>query len=144
MKKKLFFLLSTVLFMSCSWLETPPAEPEILGTACLKYNFEKKNYYVEIDTTTYVVTSVYAGYYPLHIGGPIRINQFANVEVTCFKLSSSSAVECMLGICSKEEIQKTLQENYTIILIFTFAFVVFVASMIYSATRSSPKQKEKL
>jgi hypothetical protein len=57
MKKLVFALIAalSVALTSCSWFDSEPIEPKIIGTGNLQYEAKSGTWFVVVDSTQYTV-----------------------------------------------------------------------------------------
>ena len=138
----LMFALSVSL-TSCSWFDSAPVEPKILG---ITHVIEDRGLiYVEIDSLRYPVTEVYTGKTHPRIGGFETVEPVDGMLVTVADFSGKGSYKgmCfMLGAWNEVQIEQAFQRNYTFGVVFgTLALLCFGIWFVVMAIEDNKRSK---
>ncbi len=117
MKKLVFMLMAalSVALTSCSWLDSKPIEPDIIGTGNVQYDAVEGIWFTEIDSIRYIVTRVTIPNTNQRLAGPIQ--EIAPVEgmyVTLFTSPRMKGTQAVAGRQSMWQIEDIYYVNYSI------------------------------
>lgn len=121
-----FCILAT--FASCSWFDSKPIMPKIIGNAYLLYDSTKKEYYADIDSVQYRVNCIAISNYNHFF--PQMIKPIDGMKVTIFE-TSESELRAAVGEKTVAEIEELYRANYTpLVFIFGSVFVLATIALI--------------
>ena len=115
--KKLFFMLIIMLSMiltSCSWFDSNPIEPNIIGSGNLQYEMKSGTWFVVVDSTQYTVATVtILDNNPHSYGKTQDVEPVEGMLVTVFTSPRMTGVQAVAGNQSVEQIEELYHRNST-------------------------------
>ena len=115
--KKLFFMLIIMLSMiltSCSWFDSNPIEPNIIGSGNLQYEMKSGTWFVVVDSTQYTVATVtILDNNPHSYGKTQDVEPVDGMLVTVFTSPRMTGVQAVAGNQSVEQIEELYHRNST-------------------------------
>ncbi len=114
MKKLVFVLMAalSVALTGCSWFDSKPIEPHILGTANLQYETKSGTWYVVIDSAQYTVANVtIREQNPRSIGKTQDIAPVDGMLVTVFTSPKMTGIKAVVGEQSVDDIEELYRTN---------------------------------
>ena len=139
MKKFLLILLciaAMFLFIGCSWLDSEPVGPKILGVTHIVD--DNGSIYAEIDSVRYPVDYVFIGETHPRFGGDITVKPVNGMQVTVVEMTGNNSahqgIQFMLGEWHEAQIEDAFRQNYTfgfVALGIILLLVVGVMIMLY-------------
>ena len=115
--KKLFFMLSIMFSMiltSCSWFDSDPIEPNIIGSGNLQYETKSGTWFVVVDSTQYTVATVTILDNNPHSYGKIQdVEPVEGMLVTVFTSPRMTGVQAVAGNQSVKQIEELYHRNST-------------------------------
>jgi hypothetical protein len=137
MKKiKLLALCVLATFASCSWFDSKPIMPKIVGAAYLQYDSEKKAYYADIDSVKHYVENIAVSNYDHFF--PQMIKPVDGMKVTIFTNHKAEKL-CAAGEISEQEIEELYRINYAPLVLPLCCFMVLIIVIILITNK---KQKD--
>lgn len=129
---KLLAICILATFASCSWFDSKPIQPKIVGTTYLHYNAYADGYYATIDSVEYRVIYIF----------PKMIDPIDGMKVTVFETRDSELHTCA-GEKSEEEIEELyICNNIFIILVCLGGFIVILGMILIVIIVLAKKQKD--
>jgi hypothetical protein len=132
--KKIIFLLIAILSITltgCKWFDSPPIEPDIIGTAPVQYDAEHGIWYVTIDTVRYTITKVTINAPNIH-PAPLDIDPVEGMIVTIFTSPRKNGIQAVDGTKTVENIEKMYYENHTAITIILIGLALCIICIVYA------------
>lgn len=129
----MLIVLLNLALTSCSWFDSKPIEPKILGVSHLQYDAKSGLWIAEIDSTQYTVSEVTIpdnssrSYHKIQYLTPS-----GDMEVTVFVSPHMRGVQAVLGKQSAEQIEEMYRENHTFGVIVLGFIALFVVSIGFS------------
>ena len=135
MKKFVLFLLIATLgvaLTSCSWFDSAPVNPKIIGIGNLEYDSKSGLLFAVIDSTQYTVAKVTI---PDHNVRSFSVTQdiqpVDGMQVTVFTYSLESGIQAVAGNQSVEEIEELYHRNYTFGVAFLILILIWICMLVY-------------
>lgn len=148
MRKVLTTLLcasAVLLFSGCSWFDSAPVGPQILGVTHIVQ--ERGLTYVEIDSMRYPVTEVFTGETHPRVGGDVAVEPVAGMQVTVVEMTGSNnnyqGIMFMLGEWNEAQIEAAFHRNYTFMVLALGGIFFCVLGMIIACFVEDERQKRK-
>ena len=137
MKKiKLLALCVLATFASCSWFDSKPIMPKIVGAAYLQYDSEEKAYYADIDSVKHYVENIAVSNYDHFF--PQMIKPVDGMKVTIFT-NRKSEFCVVAGEKNEQEIEELYRINYAPLALPLCCFIVLLIVVILVINK---KQKD--
>ena len=127
--KKLFFMLIfmfSMILTSCSWFDSYPIEPKIIGSGNLQYEMKSGTWFVVVDSTQYTVA---------------QTQSFEPVEkmlVTIFTSPRKTGVQAVIGHQSVEQIEDLYHRNYTVVIVLAVILLGLILVSTHENTKRIP------
>lgn len=142
MKNKILLLLTslvTLLMSGCSWFDSDPIEPEIIGIGHVKLNPQNNLYVVELDSISYIVDKVVElDRSPRSVSKTQELPPVDGMEVTVFK-DKNDHVIYVYGRRNEAQIEELYHTNSTLVFVFAFVVLIFFVLCFAQAVRSDIK-----
>ena len=114
MKKSVFMLIAILCMTltSCSWFESEPTNPKVIGIGNLQYDAVHNFYYAEFDSVRYSIVSVtipskkVQTYYTLRDMPPV-----IGSKVTVFTSNLRMGTQAVIGELSAEQIENLFKKT---------------------------------
>ena len=116
MKKLIFVLIAalSVALTGCSWFDSPPIEPNIIGSGNLQYEVKSGTWFVVVDSTQYTVANVtILDHNPRSYGKTQNVEPVEGMLVTIFTSPHKTGVQAVTGKQSAEQIEELYHTNET-------------------------------
>ena len=129
MKKLIFMLIAmlSVALASCSWFDSDPIKPNIIGTGNLQYEAKSGTWFVVIDSTQYTVANVtLPERNPRSVGEPQSVEPVEGMLVTVFTSPRMTGVQAVTGKQSAEQLEELYRTNSTFVLVIFGVFLLCV------------------
>lgn len=130
--KKIVFVLVAVLSLtltSCSWFDSEPIEPNILGVSHLQYDAKSGLWFVTIDSTQYTIARITIPDHNPHSYGTTQdIEPVEGMIVTVFTSPHKTGIQAVMGEQSVEQIEELYHTNIT--AVFVFCGLMFLSALI--------------
>ena len=140
----LLLLLAALLLVGCSWFESAPVKPKILGVEHIVQ--ERGLIYVQIDSVRYSVTSVWSGEKSKY-EGQIYIKPVDGMLITIAELTGDDrglqGLHYFLGEWNEEEIEAYFHRDYTFMVCALTAILLCVLGMGFFGYLVDKKRVEK-
>lgn len=140
--KKLIFMLIAVLGMTlvgCSWFDSDPIEPNIIGTGNLQYEAKSSTWFVVIDSTQYTVARItIPESNPRSAGKTQSIKPVEGMLVTVFTSTHLEGVQAVTGEQSVEQIEELYRTNSTLVLVLFGVFLLCVMGVVSRKNEEVP------
>ena len=147
MKKFVLFLLIATLGVAltgCSWFDSTPVNPKIIGVGNLEYDSKSGLWFAVIDSTQYTVAKVTI---PDHNVRSFSVTQdiqpVDGMQVTVFTYSLESGIQAVAGNQSVEEIEELYHRNYTFGVAFLILVLIWIGMLVYDDFIRKPKPDEQ-
>lgn len=141
----LICLFLALLLCGCSWFESAPLGPKILGVTNIAE--DRGLMYAEIDSMRYPVTQVFTGETHPRVGGNIVTAPVAGMQVTVAEMTGSNndhqGIMFMLGEWNESQIEEAFHRNYTFMVIALSAIMLCVLGMIIACFVEDERQRRK-
>lgn len=134
-KVKLLFLIMVVMttFASCSWFDSDPIEPKIIGTDYLHCDDGNGICYVTIDSINYPVSSVVIpDENPRTVLDSRQLNTVGEMQVTIFKCKKFDGIQAVAGKQSEADIEDLYYENSTLFFVLMGILFICIAVLIFT------------
>ncbi|MBR1825936.1 MAG: hypothetical protein IJ770_05050 [Alphaproteobacteria bacterium] len=148
MKKVLIILLcilAALLFVGCSWFDSTPVEPEILGVEHIVQ--DRGLMYVEIDSTRYPVKRIFTGETHPRVGSDVKIPPVDGMLVTVVNMTGKNSdyqgIQFMLGEWNEAQIEQAFRRNYTLAVVALGVILLCVIGLIVSSFIADEQQRKK-
>jgi len=144
MKKLVFMLIATlsVALTSCSWFDSEPIEPKILGTGCLQYEAKSGTWFVIVDSTQFTVADVSVpGRNPRALSKPQSVEPAEGMLVTVFTSPRMKGVQAVTGELSADEIEKLYLSNSTTGFVLFALMLLCVIGVVARQNEEIPEAK---
>ena len=132
MKKFVLFLLIATLgvaLTSCSWFDSAPVNPKIIGVGNLEFSEDANSNFVVIDSVYYMIDNLkYPRDVKIGYTGSREGPSVVGKQVTVFTFSRKPGVQALIGNLSVEQIENLYRENRTIPMI---ALILMLSFLIY-------------
>lgn len=130
MKKKILLLLlaclTLILASGCSWFDSAPVEPEIIGVGHVKFNSQNNLYVVELDSVSYIVDKVIEkDRSPRSASVTQELSPVDGMEVTVFRNKHGNVI-CVYGRKNEAQIEELYHANFTWIAVFVAIIGLFL------------------
>ncbi len=137
--KKILLILPCIavmfLFVGCSWLDSEPVEPMILGITHIVN--DRGSTYAEINSVRYPVEYVFIGETHPRFGDDLTVNPADGMQVTVVEMTGNNrahqGIQFMLGEWDEEQIEQAFSQNYTFgftALGFTLFLIIGIMTML--------------
>ena len=116
MRKLVFALIAalSVALTSCSWFDSEPIEPKIIGTGNLQYEAKSGTWFVLVDSTQYTVATVtILDNNPHSYGKTQNVEPVEGMLVPVFPSPRKTGVQAVTGKQSVEQIEELYHTNST-------------------------------
>ena len=124
--KKLSFMLSIMFSMiltSCSWFDSDPIEPNIIGSGNLQYEMKSGTWFVVVDSTQYTVATVtILDNNPHSYGKTQNVEPVEGMLVTVFTSPRMNGIQAVTGRQSIKQIEELYHTDETVV-VFVFGNV---------------------
>ena len=126
MKKLVFVLIATlsVALTSCSWFDSDPIEPKIIGTTFLQE--EKGLIFAEFDSVRYAPTIIYIGKKVGRDGIESKVKPIAGMQVTAFTSNIHQDPVFFAGQLTVEQIEKYYHRNFTALIVLSIIAIALL------------------
>lgn len=144
MKKLVFMLIAmlSVTLTSCSWFDSAPIEPKILGVSNLHYDAQSGTYSVMIDSNQYTISQVTIPENDPHSMGVTQdIAPIEGMQVTVFTSPRMHGIQAVSGKQSVTDIENLYHTNSTGVMIYVVLFIVCIIGIGYKEYRKVPVVK---
>lgn len=143
---KRLFLVLIALFCAalagCSWFDSDPIEPKIIGTGNLQYDADNNLWSVVIDSTQYTITKVtIRDHNPRSMGTTQSVSPVEGMLVTAFTSPKMDGVQAVTGTQSVEDIEELYRTNDTSALILFGLLLLCVIGVASRQTEKIPEVK---
>ncbi len=99
---------------SCSWFDSEPIEPNIIGSGNVQYEAKSGTWFVVIDSIQYTVANVtISDHNPRTIGKTQNVEPVEGMLVTVFTSPHKTGVQAVTGKQSTEQIEELYYTNST-------------------------------
>ena len=124
----LFCCLTTFALSGCSWFDSSPVEPDIIGVGHVKFNPRTNLYTVDLDSVIYITDKVVEyDRNPRSASKTQNLPPVDGMEVTILK-DKDGRVICVYGRKDEAQIEELYHENHT--FVFVFCLLIFAAIVI--------------
>lgn len=131
----------TLSFWSCSWFDSPPVEPEIIGVGYLKD--ENSQLSIQIDSVLYVPQIIYTGEIYPRIGGYVTVQPKDGMLVTCYKAKDAEGVQFILGRNNAKQIEDVFHTNDSYIIFVLMVLAGFILCFLTLIRKENKNKKYK-
>ena len=122
-----------VLFSSCSWFDSKPINPKIIGVSYLQYDAKSGNHYCVVDSTRYIVSEVtIPDKSSRSSSAPQQMAAVEGMKITIFTTQYRSGVQAVAGEQTEAQIEEIYKENYTFNIVFWGLISIWVIVLILS------------
>lgn len=144
MKKLLFmFIALSVMLPSCSWFDSEPINPKIIGTGNIQYNTKSELWYVVVDSSQFTVTRVTIRDNNPHTYGTTKdVSPVEGMLVTIFTSERMLGLQAVTGRQSVEQIEELYYTNDTGVVII-LGFLLLCIVMCLTGVSISRKERER-
>ncbi len=144
MKKLLFmFIALSVMLPSCSWFDSEPINPKIIGTGNIQYNTKSELWYVVVDSSQFTVTQVTIRDNNPHTHSTTQeVSPVEGMLVTIFTSERMLGLQAVTGRQSVEQIEELYYTNDTGVVII-LGFVLLCIVMCLTGVSISRKERER-
>lgn len=141
MKTKLFLVsmlcLIALCLGGCSWFDSAPVEPRIIGSGHMKY--DRGIYYVEIDSVRYAPVRILTGEKEGRTGSLIEVPPTDGMQITCFRLKDAPEIQAIIGLKNPGQIEALFHKNYMgSVIIGSIAIICFIGVITHES--QTPKK----
>lgn len=144
MKKLLFmFIALSVMLPSCSWFDSEPINPKIIGTGNIQYNTKSELWYVVVDSSQFTVTQVtIRDNNPHAYGTTQKVSPVEGMLVTIFTSERMLGLQAVTGRQSVEQIEELYYTNDTGVVIL-LGFLLLCIVICLTGVSISRKERER-
>jgi len=126
--KKIILLMTvgilTFLVTGCSWFDSNPVEPEIIGTGYIK--LDRSGNFVEIDSVRYYPQKILTGEHHPRTLGEATMQPVDGMLVTVYKCRNGNNLNFIAGNKDEEAIEALYHRNYTVMFYAMLLFVLCI------------------
>jgi len=138
MKKLVFALIAalSVALTSCSWFDSYPIKPKIIGTTFLQE--EKGLVFAEFDSVRYAPTIVYTSEKVSRDDMDGKVKPIVGMQVTVFTSDIHQEPVFFAGQVTVEQIEKYYHKNFSYVIglvIFIILFCICVIGICHPAKK---------
>jgi hypothetical protein len=136
--KRLIILVAVLatFFSGCSWFDSKPVEPHIIGVSYLQYDAKSGLHYCVVDSMQYTVSQVTIPDEKMRSHS--RSQEMAAVEgmkVTIFTTPQHTGVQAVAGEQTEAQIEEMYRENHTFEIVFWGLIIIWVILLIVRQTQ---------
>ena len=121
--------LLALCMASCSWFDSEPIEPDIIGVGHIKFNSQSNLYVVELDTVSYIVDKVVERDRNIRsVDKTQNLPPVDGMEVTVFR-DKNGHIVCVYGRKDEAQIEELYHTNSTaffVIVVFAFVGMIII------------------
>ena len=133
----------SVALTGCSWFDSKPIEPKIIGTGNLQYEVKSGTWFVVVDSTQYTVTDVTVrnpDKYAFIITQNVK--PVEGMSVTVFTSPRMKGVQAVTGKQSIEQIEELYHSSASAMGIILVFCIVFGLVLLCLKAIATPRTKE--
>ena len=141
MKKLVFALIAalSVVLTSCSWFDSYPIKPKIIGTGNLKYEAKSGTWFVVVDSTQYTVANVtIPDHNPRSYGKTQNVEPVEGMLVTVFTSPRMNGIQAVTGRQSIEQIEELYHTDETVVVVVFGLLLLCVLGIAIPNTKKVP------
>lgn len=134
MKNFIFMLVAALCLTltSCSWFDSAPIEPQIIGVGHLQYDAVNKICFVRIGSDRYVVSSVtIPDHNPRTVSTTQSIKPFGGMLVTAFTSKHGSGIQAAPGKLSVQDIEALYRKNSALPFFLSLILGLCIIGIVY-------------
>ncbi|MBO7556171.1 MAG: hypothetical protein J6T72_02095 [Alphaproteobacteria bacterium] len=133
--KRIIFVLAILatFFTGCSWFDSKPINPKIIGVSYLQYDARLGNHYCVVDSTRYIVSEVtIPDKSSRSSSAPQQMAAVEGMKITIFTTQYRSGVQAVAGEQTEAQIEEIYKENYTFNIVFWGLIIIWFILLILS------------
>ena len=142
MRKLVFALIAalSVALTSCSWFDSEPIEPKIIGTGNLQYEAKSGTWFVVVDSTQYTVATVtILDNNPHSYGKTQNVEPVEGMLVTVFTSPRMNGIQAVSGRQSIEQIEELYHTDETgVVVVFGLLLLCVLGIALIPNTKKVP------
>ena len=117
-------IMFSMILTSCSWFDSDPIEPNIIGSGNLQYEMKSGTWFVVVDSTQYTVATVtILDNNPHSYGKTQNVEPVEGMLVTVFTSPRMNGIQAVTGRQSIKQIEELYHTDETVV-VFVFGLLL--------------------